>query len=33
MKSSTTEGLTGAHLRDHTTTPEVVMISNVSSIV
>lgn len=32
MKLLITEGLTGAHLRDHTTTPEVVTISNVSSI-
>lgn len=33
MKLLITEGLTGAHLRDHTTTPDVVTISNVSSIV
>lgn len=32
MKLFITEDLTGAHLRDHTTTPDVVTISNVSSI-
>lgn len=33
MKLLMTEGLTGAHLRDQTTTPEVVTISNVSNMV
>lgn len=33
IKVLTTDGLTGAHLRDHTTTPEVVMISKVSNMV
>lgn len=33
MKLLMTEGLIGAHLRDHTTTPEVVTISKVSNIV
>lgn len=33
MKLLMTEGLMGAHLRDHTTTPEVVTISNVSNMV
>lgn len=33
MKLFMTDGLTGAHLRDHTTTPEVVTISNVSNMV
>lgn len=32
MKLLMMEFLTGAHLRDHTTTPEVVTISNVSSM-
>lgn len=33
MKLLITEGLIGAHFRDHTTTPDVVTISNVSNIV
>lgn len=33
MKLLMMEGLTGAHFRDHTTTPDVVTISKVSSMV
>jgi hypothetical protein len=33
MKLLMTEGLTGAYVLDHSTTPDVVRISNVSSIV
>lgn len=32
MKLLTTDGLTGAYVLDHRTTPEVVMISNVSNM-
>lgn len=32
MKLLITDGLIGAHLRDHTTTPEVVTISKVSNM-